>query len=861
MDGMMFAQKKEDLAIFKHEDELYTENKFDLFKAKNDEESRKVMRTGENPPYFAAFVAIKKRLDDDNNSDDTGTYTELKRLVSFFVDNYKFLDTTMEIRLLTTLHARAVDYYNLHRGYRFTALGKSRKNSANSVISEVQKAIMGMPKDMKLEALSQLSSFENPPKLFTNEKEYKTEVGFKSKTVSELMKAYAKEQYMGDLIKSGLSAPEAKERAEKNTQISEHTGYIRLCRDKRDYTNLELIKDALPEGYDNIADYLSDSIYAVNGDHTRIPGVFNKFYLRDKNGNPARKTDEEAKRHNRYILDCLKSNDPEQMIPIMDYMIKRILDYKIPDFGQVINDNNEITDVNAAKDFFVKYYKDFYETSLLATNLENILRAKESDPNKMNSVMYATFVERYSEQMRAQLSNKTNALIRVTTGAMPFCGFCGMMDMNKAHIAGNDAKINIHDAMPMVALCKEPALAELNEPYDFEMGLNKNLNDYAELSDSTRLSTIENSEVLLRTAGTYATKLSIAETRRKEAFSNVAALRMTKALKDEKLERALLLILAQSGEESFNSLAAAFLNKDYARIETILRDVFEKINKCSVNVNNYASLDDADLIMHNKDISEAILLLGENSDVKRIFRGPAFITAINRAKMVNGYCELALLKLSGKTEEDGLKKDQLSAMRKIDEGMKGEHGNDGEMEVGKLSLISVKQKSPRIVFAINKQERDAIDEENARHENEEGYIPKVAVPSADNQKLPLTEHLLSYYGGDDALVKMQEKVDIINAEIQKLGKYRCIINGKYPVPVLEECKNIQKNGTFEQKLALMMSISVFTAQSIQIVTDLNDKEITDRGLKLNKELRDKYEEICDKIKEIARFFILTSTMA
>lgn len=849
MDGMITSERKADIQIFRHEQEDNAVAGINLFSAKTEQETRKVMKTGENKSYYSAIVKIKKKLDDDNESDDTGTYTELKRLVTFFVENYKYFDETTEVRMITTLHARAVDYYNLHRGYRFTMLGKSRKNSANQIISELQDAIMNMPEDMKLEALSQLSSFEHSPKIFANEKEYKTEVGLGSKTVNEFMERYARDVYAKQLIKKGTLEAQAKQMALDNPNINAYTGYIQVVKEKRSYVNDVLQKDVVPEEFDSVRSYLRGSMYESNGETVRLPALFNKFYLRDKDGNPVRETDGKKKAFNRRVLDILKSNDPEQVMELVDHLAKKIIDYKIPDFSTVINENNEIPDKEAALKFLARHFEGLREATLLATGIQNLLMAKENDANKMDSPVYRTYFERYSEEMRQLLNSKANALVAIVSGLMPFFSLCGGLDINSTEIASEGNKHNYNSVAPMLAVARAVDVRQVNKNFDFEMGLNRNVEEYANLHESTNAQAIETSATLSIAANEYVAQKEIYDTRRKTAYADKVALRKCEFFRDKKLQNALLLLMPEIEKEAFDGLVSAFVNKDDERIEAILTDIFSKLENCSVNYNNYANTNDIDMLLHNRDITEAILLLSDYFDVKRVIKPEDLSKAVNRAKMINGYCELALLKISGKTEEEGLKKLQLAAMRKIAEGKGQEHGSDEEMENTKIQFINVKSKIPTVQFVENAEAYNAVMAENERQKAENpDYIPVYPENLEGDAVTYLTEHMMEYFGSEDVYFKMQDNIRLIDKEIKRFGEKKCIVYGKYPVPTISECTQIKEKGTFEQKFALMMCISVFSTQSVDMATDgYKERALEDRNLQINNALKDKYVNLLDEL--------------
>lgn len=301
----------------------------------------------------------------DKKSDSTGTYTEMKRMAAYFVNNYNEFDNEMEIKAIAALHARACDYYNLHSSRpRRTTLGKNRLSISTSIMTQLQKLVDSFDDEKKNLAMLQLCQFDAPKPLIEGEKAYQTDVSANSKPLMDYFAKYSAKTYLQ--VEGNIDNPTDEQIADvlKRAPYMNSKTAIHLLHSEIDIFNYDNLVKLLPEGKD-MDTYLHDSLY-----HTEqrriVQQICPKFYV-DKNGNPLRPVDAANMEKARKNMEAMASGDPVRMQPIIDEFIQRVCDSKVPDLSAIMQSKGGF------EEYALKHVEELRDYTNLFTCMENLI--------------------------------------------------------------------------------------------------------------------------------------------------------------------------------------------------------------------------------------------------------------------------------------------------------------------------------------------------------------------------------------------------------------------------------------------------------------------------------------------------------
>ena len=285
------------------------------------------------PEPVNAIKALLQQLVEDKRSDSTGTYTELKKMAAYFINNYDEFDNEMEIKAIAALHARACDYYNLHSSRpRRTSLGKNRLRISTSIMTQLQNLIDSFDEEKKNLAMTELCRFEAPKPLYEGEKEYKTDVSANSKPLNEYFARYAAKAFLETEEKianptDDQIAEVIKQAPYLNSKTAAHL--LRTEMGIYHYRNLEKL---LPEG-ETMDTYMNNSLYP--GEARRIVQIICPKFSVDNNGNPLRPEDAVNMQKAQKNMEIMASGDPGRMHSIIDDFVQSLCDTKVPDIIKI----------------------------------------------------------------------------------------------------------------------------------------------------------------------------------------------------------------------------------------------------------------------------------------------------------------------------------------------------------------------------------------------------------------------------------------------------------------------------------------------------------------------------------------------
>lgn len=118
-----------------------------------DLKGTKSMEFGEKKLYYIAqIVGLAGMLDKQTNSDENGTWLKLKQTANYIIVNSEKMKEEDLVDAFAQLRNHANDYYEGHRGHRWTQSGKDRKALAEYMMMVSDKFILQMPLKLREKA-------------------------------------------------------------------------------------------------------------------------------------------------------------------------------------------------------------------------------------------------------------------------------------------------------------------------------------------------------------------------------------------------------------------------------------------------------------------------------------------------------------------------------------------------------------------------------------------------------------------------------------------------------------------------------------------------------------------------------------
>lgn len=872
------------------------------------EDNRVLQQTGERPAYFDRICAIKNRLDGDcNGSDSTGTYTAMRDMVNFFVENYKYFDATMEIRMLTVLHAKALDYYNTHRGIRFSPQGRYRKSIANDLMSSVMDTVENeLPEDLRIEAMLQLSSTNVPPKMFANEPDYVTDVTVNSEVLGKYFTDYAKEKYRTKVISSntnyvttnGVTVSELVVPIEtidqivnSNSLIKPYTGHLALLKEKEDRMLL-CVQRSLPEGQ-NLDELVENSIYG--SDARRIVQNICEIYNVDRNGDPVSAEDVKIRDNNRRMLGLLFSENYLDRTNLAFELLQLMFDYKMPDITKFFDENHPVSDEEIIK-FLDENYDEFYRVSKASTIIENIIRLKATNYKKnMDAVPECKF---YYENLDDEVINKYNQICEYQNmyfyplfyllGRFGYMSHTldGMIDPDRLEDAKERAKNSIESL-------KEMNLDAINAPMTVKFHEQSYIDEMNLLVYNANLENVIATDITEQKATEVSSKLL---NRRRERETELALNPELKTkldyLEDDNLKEALKLLvkpkttnisfteLDEGFEEvandaaeqeipkdyyqGFKTLLDAFVNRNEGQIGKNVTKLFEDFMALSTNPEAYMNTDDVDNLIRLSDYAKAIPYLLNSRLVNRWVSDEYKNNLINKAKYVDAVCGITFSLYQKKNAQNKQNRaDELKYANEYEKSLRSlADGRDlvDEVDEDILNDISL----PEIIFNPREIVRlDTKEDIDLRKQTDS----LMAVDEYDKLSLPyimeneyfsdsaVSSKIKELFNSENSIMTLINIKSQLDEEFNTFSKGKCLMQGRYPLPDLSECYRIKKKGSLSSKFALMISLQSVVEQGSKMIgysgADGKVGMFIDRGLmyapRMMKELNRLLDEITNEL--------------
>lgn len=342
------------------------------------------------PAPVNVIRSLLAQLMEDKRSDSTGTYSEMKRMAAYFVENYKEFDNEMEIKAIAALHARACDYYNLHSSRpRRSTLGKNRLRISTSIMTQLRNLIDSFDDQKKNLAMIELCQFEAPKPLIEGEKEYKTDVSANSKPLMEYFAKYSAKLFLQG--EEGIDNPTDEQIADvlkRAPYMNSRTAAL-LLRSEAGNNNYDNLIKFLPEGVD-MDSYLKNSLYTA--EQKRIVQQICPKFCVDKNGNPLRPIDAVNMAKAQKNMESMASGDPIKMQPIIDDFVQSLCDVKVPDIAAILQSDKGF------EDYAFKHIAELKDYTNLFTNLENLIMKIPSMKDYYESA--------YTQEFRDKLKKK-----------------------------------------------------------------------------------------------------------------------------------------------------------------------------------------------------------------------------------------------------------------------------------------------------------------------------------------------------------------------------------------------------------------------------------------------------------------------
>lgn len=199
---------------------------------------------------------------------------------------------SLQENALVELYQAAVQYYNTHRGYRWSFKGKRRKKLINRIIDKVQKATVSdeTPKAVKYSVLSRIMEDQSPE-------------GLSSKKTVEFAQAQAPAQ-----------------NKEGNFEVDEYS-FKFYCYENQRLEDL------------SVADELYDLKNRVEQSQTNVLnlrdwGVYMERYQVNDKGEPLTEKDQNIRDHSERFFKCMTEGTDEERKDILQEEMNRIIAFK-----------------------------------------------------------------------------------------------------------------------------------------------------------------------------------------------------------------------------------------------------------------------------------------------------------------------------------------------------------------------------------------------------------------------------------------------------------------------------------------------------------------------------------------------------
>lgn len=352
------------------------------------------------PEPVSVIKVLAKQLSEDTRSDSTGTYTELKKMAIYFVNNYSEFDVEMEVKIIAALHARACDYYNLHSSRpRHTTLGKNRMMLTTSIMHQLQKLVNSFDDDKKNMAMMELCSFDAPKPLYRGEAEYQTDVSANSEPLRKFFADYSARSYLEE--NSDILNPTDEQVAEiiQSAPFLDSKTAAHLLRGERGVNHYANLEKLLPEGV-TMDQYLSHSLFG--SEPRRVVQIICPKFNVDKLGNPLTPADAVNMAKAKKNMEIMASGDVERMKPIIDEFVQSLCDVKVPDLEKINRSGLSF------EEYALKHLDELRDYTYLTTNFQNIIGGIP--------VLNQYYEGAYTKEFRDKLTAKSAMMPTLSTG-------------------------------------------------------------------------------------------------------------------------------------------------------------------------------------------------------------------------------------------------------------------------------------------------------------------------------------------------------------------------------------------------------------------------------------------------------------